>query len=160
MGRFIGSDNISGIMQRMGMDEGVPIESRLITRQIERAQSQVEARNFEIRKHLLEYDDVMNKQREEIYRFRKELLEEAEQKDYVIEMAEDLILDQLDQFADKEVDHDHWEYENLKVNFKRVFGIDIPENFTLPVPSSDNGDTETVPLEKLSRTELQDCLNS
>ncbi|RPJ86645.1 MAG: preprotein translocase subunit SecA, partial [Acidobacteria bacterium] len=73
--RIFGSDNISGLMQKLGMEEGVPIESRLITRQIERAQKQVEARNFEIRKHLLEYDDVMNKQREEVYRFRRELLE-------------------------------------------------------------------------------------
>ena len=73
--RIFGSDRISGLMQSLGMEEGVPIESKLITRQIERAQKQVEARNFEIRKHLLEYDDVMNKQREEIYRFRRELLE-------------------------------------------------------------------------------------
>ena len=73
--RIFASDRISGIMQRLGMDEGVPIESKLITRQIERAQRQVEARNFEIRKHLLEYDDVMNKQREAIYAIRRELLE-------------------------------------------------------------------------------------
>ena len=74
--RIFASDRISGIMQRLGMDEGIPIESKLITRQIERAQRQVEARNFEIRKHLLEYDDVMNKQREAIYAIRRELLEE------------------------------------------------------------------------------------
>ena len=73
--RIFGSENISGLMHKLGMEEGVPIESKLITRQIERAQGQVEGRNFEVRKHLLEYDDVMNKQRVEIYRFRREMLE-------------------------------------------------------------------------------------
>jgi len=73
--RIFASDRISGIMQSLGMEEGIPIESKLITRQIERAQKQVEGRNFEIRKHLLEYDDVMNKQREAIYAIRRDLLE-------------------------------------------------------------------------------------
>ena len=85
--RIFASDRISGIMQSLGMDEGVPIESKLITRQIERAQKQVEARNFEIRKHLLEYDDVMNKQREAIYAIRRELLEGADQREYILELG-------------------------------------------------------------------------
>ncbi len=89
--RIFGSENISGLMQRLGMEEGVPIESRLITRQIERAQKQVEARNFEIRKHLLEYDDVMNKQREEVYRFRRELLEGKDQKEYLAQLSEEIV---------------------------------------------------------------------
>ena len=91
--RIFASDRISGIMQSLGMDEGVPIESKLITRQIERAQKQVEARNFEIRKHLLEYDDVMNKQREAIYALRRELLEGTDQHEYILELAEDILLD-------------------------------------------------------------------
>ena len=73
--RIFGSDRISGLMQRLGMEEGVPIEHRMVTRAIERAQKQVEAQNFSVRKHLLEYDDVMNKQRESIYSLRREILE-------------------------------------------------------------------------------------
>ncbi|HTU99141.1 MAG TPA: preprotein translocase subunit SecA, partial [Luteitalea sp.] len=73
--RIFGSANISGLMQRLGMEEGVPIESRMVTRAIQRAQKQVEAQNFGIRKHLLEYDDVMNKQRESVYALRRQLLE-------------------------------------------------------------------------------------
>ena len=73
--RIFGSDRISGLMQRLGMEEGVPIEHGMVTNAIERAQKQVEAQNFALRKHLLEYDDVMNKQRENIYALRRELLE-------------------------------------------------------------------------------------
>ena len=97
--RIFASDRISGIMQSLGMEEGVPIESKLITRQIERAQKQVEARNFEIRKHLLEYDDVMNKQREAIYAIRRELLEGADQREYILELANDILIDMMDQYA-------------------------------------------------------------
>ena len=73
--RIFGSDRISGLMQRLGMEEGVPIEHKMVTRAIERAQRQVEAQNFSVRKHLLEYDDVMNKQRESVYTLRRELLD-------------------------------------------------------------------------------------
>ena len=124
--RIFGSENISGIMQKLGMEEGVPIESNLITRQIERAQKQVEARNFEIRKHLLEYDDVMNKQRKEIYRFRRELLEGKEQKGYLLGLAEGIAVEFLDAYANLESDPETWDLENLKINLRRVFGIDLP----------------------------------
>jgi len=126
--RIFGSDNISGIMQKLGMEEGVPIESRLITRQIERAQKQVEARNFEIRKHLLEYDDVMNKQREEVYRFRRELLEGKDQKEYLLELAEDIVGEFMETYLPPDTDPDKWDLENLKVNMLRVFGIsELPD---------------------------------
>ena len=77
--RIFGSDRISGLMQRLGMEEGVPIEHGMVTKAIERAQKQVEAQNFATRKHLLEYDDVMNKQRENVYTLRRELLEGTDQ---------------------------------------------------------------------------------
>ncbi len=126
--RIFGSDNISGLMQKLGMEEGVPIESRLITRQIERAQKQVEARNFEIRKHLLEYDDVMNKQREEIYRFRRELLEGKDQGEYLLELAEDIVGEFVDSYLPPDSDPETWDLENLKVNMLRVFGVsDLPD---------------------------------
>ena len=161
--RIFGSDNITGLMQRLGMEEGVPIESKLISKQIERAQGQVEARNFEIRKHLLEYDDVMNKQREEIYRFRRELLEGNDQKEYVLEMAEDLIIGFLEMYASTELNPEQWDYENLKVNIQRIFGIDLPDQVSVPAPKGEGpasgaNSTETVALTELSRPELEDYL--
>ncbi len=125
--RIFGSENISSLMHKLGMEEGVPIESRLITKQIERAQKQVEARNFEIRKHLLEYDDVMNKQREEIYRFRRDLLAEQDQKEYILGLAEDILIEFLDSYAHLDMNPDDWDLENLKVNLRRVFAIDLPD---------------------------------
>jgi preprotein translocase subunit SecA len=89
--RIFGSDRISGLMQRLGMEEGVPIEHGMVTRAIERAQKQVEGRNFEARKHLLEYDDVMNKQRESIYTLRRSILEGREGKEYILNAADDIV---------------------------------------------------------------------
>ncbi len=126
--RIFGSDNISGLMHKLGMEEGVPIESKLITRQIERAQKQVEGRNFEVRKHLLEYDDVMNKQRVEIYRFRREMLEGQDQREYILGLAEDIVIEFLDSYAHLETEPEEWDLENLKINLRRVYGIDIPQN--------------------------------
>jgi preprotein translocase subunit SecA len=125
--RIFASDRISGIMQSLGMEEGVPIESKLITRQIERAQKQVEARNFEIRKHLLEYDDVMNKQREAIYAIRRELLEGADQKDYILELANDIMMDLLDKYIPREKPSDTWDLEGLRVSVGNQFGFDIAQ---------------------------------
>jgi preprotein translocase subunit SecA len=125
--RIFASDRISGIMQSLGMEEGVPIESKLITRQIERAQKQVEARNFEIRKHLLEYDDVMNKQREAIYAIRRDLLEGADQKEYIQELANDILTDLLDKFTPREKPADTWDLEGLRVSVGNQFGIDIAQ---------------------------------
>ena len=139
--RIFGSENISGLMQRLGMEEGVPIESKLITKQIERAQKQVEARNFEIRKHLLEYDDVMNKQRTEIYRFRRELLEGQDEKEYVLRLSEDIAVEFLDAYASQETDPEQWDLENLKVSLSRVFALDLPAD-----------------VDRLSRPELEEKL--
>ena len=98
--RIFGSDRISGLMQRLGMEEGVPIEHKMVTKAIERAQKQVEAQNFSVRKHLLEYDDVMNKQRESVYALRRELLEgkihitedeAVDTREYLLTLAEELL---------------------------------------------------------------------
>ena len=83
--RIFAKEWMSNLMQRLGMEEDVPIESRLITRRIETAQKAVEAQNFEARKHLLEYDDVMNKQREAVYGLRRQLLEGVDQKELILE---------------------------------------------------------------------------
>jgi preprotein translocase subunit SecA len=125
--RIFASDRISGIMQSLGMEEGVPIESRLITRQIERAQRQVEARNFEIRKHLLEYDDVMNKQREAIYAIRRDLLEGADQRDYILELSNDILTDLMDQHSPREKTPDTWDIEALRVKVGNQFGYDMTQ---------------------------------
>jgi preprotein translocase subunit SecA len=123
--RIFASDRISGIMQSLGMEEGVPIESKLITRQIERAQKQVEARNFEIRKHLLEYDDVMNKQREAIYAIRRELLEGADQKEYILNLAEDILIELIDRNAPRGQNPEVWDLEALRIAVGNQFGFDI-----------------------------------
>jgi preprotein translocase subunit SecA len=125
--RIFASDRISGIMQSLGMEEGVPIESRLITRQIERAQKQVESRNFEIRKHLLEYDDVMNKQREAIYAIRRELLEGIDQREYVLELANDILMDLMEKYTPREKTADTWDLEGLRVSAGNQFGFDMAQ---------------------------------
>jgi len=131
--RIFGSDRISGLMQRLGMEEGVPIEHGMVTRAIERAQKQVEAQNFAVRKHLLEYDDVMNKQRESVYTLRREILEgsvhvaEEEMvntREYMLSLAEDILDDLVDRYAGRELEEEDWDIEALKREIVRVFGVD------------------------------------
>jgi preprotein translocase subunit SecA len=125
--RIFGSDRISGLMARIGMGEGVPIEHRMVTKAIERAQRQVEGQNFTIRKHLLEYDDVMNKQRETIYKMRKEILEGKEMKSYVQDLVETLIDWHLDSYANKDKDPEEWDVEALKRALAPQFGTNIDD---------------------------------
>src|SRR5690349_9763533 len=131
--RIFGSDRISGLMQKLGMEEGVPIEHGMVTRAIERAQKQVEAQNFSVRKHLLEYDDVMNKQRESVYTLRREILEgkihlsEEELVDtrgYTLALAEDLLEDLAARYIGKDVNVDDWDVDALKREASSAFGLD------------------------------------
>jgi preprotein translocase subunit SecA len=131
--RIFGSDRISGLMQRLGMEEGVPIEHGMVTRAIERAQKQVEAQNFSVRKHLLEYDDVMNKQRENIYALRREILEGAIKFDdgeiantheYLMSLAEDYLDSLMETYAPREADLEQWDLDALKREAAKTFGID------------------------------------
>src|SRR6266852_1261889 len=131
--RIFGSDRISGLMQRLGMEEGVPIEHGMVTRAIERAQKQVEAQNFSVRKHLLEYDDVMNKQRENIYALRREILdgrirlaedEVADTRDYLMSLAEDILDSIVETYAAREANFEQWDLDALKREIGRVFAID------------------------------------
>ncbi|MGE0445253.1 MAG: preprotein translocase subunit SecA [Vicinamibacterales bacterium] len=131
--RIFGSDRIAGIMQKLGMEEGVPIEHGMVTRAIERAQKQVEAQNFSVRKHLLEYDDVMNKQRESVYTLRREVLEGkvhlsdeelVDTRGYLLALAEDLLDAQVDRFAGKDMDFEDWDLEAFKRETARVFGLE------------------------------------
>ncbi|HEY8549496.1 MAG TPA: preprotein translocase subunit SecA [Vicinamibacterales bacterium] len=132
--RIFGSDRISGLMERLGMEDGVPIEHRMVTKAIERAQRQVEAQNFSVRKHLLEYDDVMNKQRENVYALRRQLLEsriqlEDEEEplgihDYLLTLGEDVLSTTVDQYCDPEGDRQDWNIPALKEQVAQTFGVD------------------------------------
>jgi preprotein translocase subunit SecA len=122
--RIFGSDRISGLMQRMGMEEGVPIEHGMVTRAIERAQKQVEGQNFSMRKHLLEYDDVMNKQRVAIYRLRREILEGKEQREYVLELADNGLEFLFDTHLGPDVSPEEWDVEGFRQALGRQFGLD------------------------------------
>ena len=123
--RIFGSDRISGLMARIGMGEGVPIEHTMVSRAIERAQKQVESQNFSIRKHLLEYDDVMNKQREAIYGQRKDILHGKVLKEYFAGLVETIVDWLLDTSADKEKRPDEWDRDGLKTGVFAQFAVDV-----------------------------------
>jgi preprotein translocase subunit SecA len=123
--RIFGADRIQGIMGRLGMEEGVPIEHGLVTRAIENAQKKVEAHNFDIRKHLLEYDDVMNKQREVIYNQRREVLKGEDLKQEVLEMAQGLADEVLARYGDKELHPSDWDLPGLREGLHHQFNLRI-----------------------------------
>jgi len=155
--RIFGSDRISGLMQRLGMEEGVPIEHGMVTKAIERAQKQVEAQNFSTRKHLLEYDDVMNKQRESVYSLRRELLEgkiKLEDEDeavdtraYLMTLAEDLVDGLVDTHAGKDSNPEEWDIAALRRSVADLFGLE-PQLF------------EDLTLESMSAPEMSETLRA
>jgi preprotein translocase subunit SecA len=122
--RIFGGERVKALMYRLGMTEGVPIESGLISRRIENAQKSVEAQNFDARKHLLEYDDVMNKQRETIYAIRRSALEGKDQRDYVLEIAEDVARELVNTFCPREQHPDQWNAAQFLAEMNSQFGID------------------------------------
>lgn len=121
--RIFGSDRIASIMERFGMEEGEPIEAGMISRAIENAQKKVEAHNFEIRKHLLEYDDVMNKHREIIYSLRRDILTGEGTDEIIWEMIEDKIEDLIARFTDPKTFPEDWDIRGLKENASRLLGF-------------------------------------
>ncbi|MBW8895182.1 MAG: preprotein translocase subunit SecA, partial [Acidobacteria bacterium] len=135
--RIFGSGRIAGLMQSLGMEEGVPIEAGMVSKAIERAQKQVEAQNFSVRKHLLEYDDVMNKQRENIYALRRQILEgkikftdEDDQeeivgtREYLLDLAEGILDGLMETYAAREADYEAWDLEALKREVDETFAIE------------------------------------
>ncbi len=124
--RIFGSQRISKVMEKLGMQEGEPIEHRLVTRAIETAQKRVEAHNFEIRKHLLEYDDVMNKQREVIYGMRREILDGGSQKETMQEWIEEVLDDIVEVYAPKGAHPEDWDLDGLGEAMHRQFDVKIP----------------------------------
>ncbi|MBZ5699225.1 MAG: preprotein translocase subunit SecA [Acidobacteriia bacterium] len=123
--RVFGGERVKSLMYRLGMTEGVPIESKLISRRIENAQKAVEAQNFEARKHLLEYDDVMNKQRETIYSIRRSALEGKEQKDYALGIAEDIAHELVETFCPHNEHPGKWNVTQFSAEVLNQFGIDV-----------------------------------
>ncbi|HTX75280.1 MAG TPA: preprotein translocase subunit SecA [Terracidiphilus sp.] len=119
---------IGGLLQRLGMEEGVPIESKMISKRIEAAQKAVEAQNFESRKHLLEYDDVMNKQREAVYGLRHQLLEGMDQRELILEDYVGGILSAaLDEFAPENKHADQWNLKGLEERLQGQFGLSLTQ---------------------------------
>jgi preprotein translocase subunit SecA len=143
--RIFAKEWVSTLLQRLGMEEGVPIESKLITRRIEAAQKAVEGQNFEARKHLLEYDDVMNKQREAVYGLRRQLLKGLDQKELILEdYVRDLLGGLLGKYAAETTHADDWDLKGLKNEVFTRFGVDY--------------EAEGVKPETLNRQELGDAV--
>ncbi len=122
--RIFGGERVKQLMFRLGMTEGVPIESKLISSRIENAQKSVEAQNFDARKHLLEYDDVMNKQRETIYAIRRSALEGKDQRDYVLGIAEDVAVELVERYCPREQHPGQWNTTPFLAEVHSQFGID------------------------------------
>jgi preprotein translocase subunit SecA len=141
--RIFAREWVSGLLQRLGMEEGVPIESGMISKRIEAAQKAVETQNFESRKHVLEYDDVMNKQREAVYGLRKQLMEGVDQKQLITEDYTSTILSNiLDENAPEKATHDEWKTDKMFEQIFDIFGADFSKG-----PSA-------IDLETVSRHEL------
>ena len=143
--RIFAREWVSTLLQRMGMEEGVPIESGMISRRIESAQKAVEAQNFESRKHLLEYDDVMNKQREAVYGLRHGLLEGIDQRELVTEdYVANILSTVLDETAPEKAHPDQWDTASMRAKVKENFGLDL--------------DAEAINPDDLSRNQLGEAI--
>jgi preprotein translocase subunit SecA len=144
--RIFASDRVAKIMDKLGMDEDEPIEHKLITNSIEHAQKKVEARNFDMRKHVLEYDDVMNEQREVMYGERRKILTGQNLKENIISMVNHIIKDEMDQYANEKLYPEEWQLDALIEDAEKVYA-----------PA---GKLKKEELEKLSRDELKETLES
>ena len=119
--RIFGADNIAGMMDKLGMEEDEPIEHSLITKSIERAQKKVENHNFNIRKYILEYDDVMNQQREVLYGQRRLILNNQSLRETILHMVDNLIINAMNQYADEKLYPEEWNYEGLLKHLEIYF---------------------------------------
>ena len=142
--RIFGSDNISKFMDKLGLDEDEPITAKMITKSIEKAQKKVESHNFEIRKYVLEYDDVMNQQREVLYAQRRQVLTALSLKDTILGMVSDIIDDGLNKYADEKLYPEEWDFAGLLTQMQQYF---VPKDATT-----------SEELENLSRVEVKEKL--
>lgn len=143
--RLFGSDNIAGVMEKLGLEEDQPIDHPMISRAIESAQKKVEGRNFDIRRHVLEYDDVMNQQRELIYSQRREVLQGENLKESILEMMEKIIDECLDLYANEKIHFEEWDLKGL---------LDYARNILSPITAH----LKEEDLDELDREELKDLL--
>ncbi len=144
--RIFGGERISGIMSRLGMEEGEPIEHKMISRAIENAQSKVEGHNFNIRKQLLEYDDVMNQQREVIYQQRREVITNDSLRPAIDEMISDLSEEIVAMYAEEKMPPREWDFKGLTESVFKQF------NFRLNIDKNDDSVMEQITPEKLTQT--------
>jgi preprotein translocase subunit SecA len=142
--RIFGAENISKFMDKLGMEEDEPITHKMITRSIEKAQKKVEGHNFEIRKYVLEYDDVMNQQREVLYSQRRQVLTAESLRETILGMVDDIIHEGLDKYADEKLYPEEWDFAGLLKQVEQYF---VPK-----------GATTAAELENLSRDEVRDKL--
>ena len=147
--RIFGGERVKALMFRLGMTEGVPIESKLISKRIENAQKAVEAQNFEARKHLLEYDDVMNKQRETIYSLRRAVLEGTDQKELVLEKAEEIAFELVDIYCPREQHPDQWNLTQFSNEVLNQFGFE-PKAAGIDVATLNHDTLADALIEKLN----------
>jgi preprotein translocase subunit SecA len=146
--RIFAGDKVRSMMEWLGMEEGVAIESKTVSKQIERAQKAVEARNFETRKHVLKYDDVMNKQRATIYGLRRQLMMESEHREYLIGetgVARDLLADLTHQYLNPQVSPDLWDVDTYAAEIQSIYAVD---------PAVD----ASVDFHKLTADEIEDAI--
>ncbi|MEP6944828.1 MAG: preprotein translocase subunit SecA [Acidobacteriota bacterium] len=146
--RIFAGDKVRSMMEWLGMEKGVAIESKTVSRQIERAQKAVEARNFETRKHVLKYDDVMNRQRETIYGLRRQLMFEPEHREYLLGengVARDLLGDLTHSFLTADVTPDKWDISTFAAEIESIYNVD---------PARDAG----VNFKSMSPTEIEDAI--
>ncbi len=144
--RIFGSDKISPLMARLGMEDGQPIEHAMVSKAVANAQKKVEAHNFDIRKHLLEYDDVMNRQREVLYTLRREIINTDNAKELLLDMADEVVDDTLAEIAQEKIYPEEWDIEALNELLERQFTVHIKKS----------GDHELI-LQGNTKLELENC---
>ena len=155
--RIFGADNITGIMDKLGMEEDEPIEHSLITKSIERAQKKVEDHNYNIRKYVLEYDDVMNQQREVLYEQRRRILRNESLRDTINEMIDKLVTDSVDAYADEKLYPEEWDYEGLYKHLSQYF---LTEDIMTPQDMEEYSRQELLErLLEIAHAEYQDRID-
>jgi preprotein translocase subunit SecA len=152
--RIFGSEKISGIMEKLGMEKGQPIEHPMVSKAVANAQKKVEAHNFDIRKHLLEYDDVMNKQREVFYGLRREILNNKNHREMLLEMAEELVDELLNDIASEKIYPEEWDIQALDDYLMRQFSVQIKKQEEALVI----GDGRHIDLENCDREKLHNAV--
>lgn len=152
--RIFGSEKISGIMEKLGMENGQPIEHPMVSKAVANAQKKVEAHNFDIRKHLLEYDDVMNKQREVFYGLRREILKNEDQREMLLEMAEELVDEVLGDIASEKIYPEEWDIQALDDYMMRQFSVPIKKQ----EGALEIGSGLSLPLENCDREKLHNAI--